>query len=172
MVSISVFGGAEHSSKMNPDDIITQTNQYRTAQNLPALKTDPMLMAAAAARAKDMAATGAFSHTVATTTPGVTPWSFIHNAGYKFDHAGENLATLFNDVPSTMTAWKNSPGHNANLVNKNYSDIGVAVVPAFYQGRPTSFVIQMFGNRAAPLTPYVQPKAVKVAPIKAPVVKK
>lgn len=147
-----------------PVDIIDQTNRYRVEQGLPAMQTDPALMKAAQLRAQDMAKTQSFSHTVATTTPNVDNWSFFKKAGYPFQHAGENLAVDFTTATDTMKAWQNSPTHKKNLVDPNYSDIGVAVVPGVYQGRQTYYVVQFFGKKGAKprvvATP-VSPQAVR-----------
>lgn len=130
-----------------PQDIINQTNQYRVQSGLPALKADQSLMKAAQARARDMALTGDFSHTVATTTASKKPWQFMTKNGYNFEYAGENLAAHFPDATSTVEAWKNSKTHNANLVDKKYKDIGVAVVPVKEKGYDTTYVVQFFGSR-------------------------
>lgn len=143
---------------MTPHELIAQTNAYRKAQGLPALNTSPALMQAAANRASDMAKTGQFSHTVATTT-GATPWTFYKNQNYNYLDAGENLAHSFDDATSTLKAWQNSPAHNANLVGKNFSDIGVAVVPAKINGKDTNVIVQFFGR------PIVQPKAPAGVPV-------
>jgi hypothetical protein len=158
---------------MTPEEVINLTNQYRKSQGLPAVKMNKQLMAAATERAKDMAKTGAFSHTVATTSPNVTWHTFIDKSGYPYQHAGENLATLFDDAPSMVTAWQNSPAHNKNLVRPDYTDIGIAVVPVNFQGKQTNFVVQFFGNQrtgqATVPAPQATPKtAPKAAPRAAP----
>lgn len=103
-------------------------------------------MKAAQARADDMALTGSFSHKVATTSP-VTNWTFMDNSGYKRLYSGENLATLFENATDTVNAWKASNSHNENLLNKNYKEIGVAIIPAVYEGKNTFHVVQFFGSQ-------------------------
>lgn len=147
---------------MTPEQVIALTNQYRKEQGLPELKQSKQLTAAALARATDMAKTGSFSHVVATTSPFNTPWTFVDKAGYDYKYAGENLATLYNDAPSMVQAWKNSPSHNKNLTSSKYSDIGVAIVPATYKGQQTSFVVQFFGSANPPKTLKVPQQSPKI----------
>lgn len=133
-----------------PQDIIDQTNAYRKEKGLLPLTANPELMKAAQERANDMAITGNFSHSVATSSPLTSYVGFIEKngyggPGYSWNHAGENLARDFSDATSTMQALRKSPTHDANLVSPNYADTGVAVVNS-KDGRP--YVVQFFGNKA------------------------
>jgi len=160
------------------DDIITHTNKYRIEQGLAPLKPNTELTNAALERAKDMAHTQNFSHSIATTTPGMTEgWGFIRKAGYPAAATlGENLAVEFNNASDVMSAWRNSPSHNANITNKKYSDIGIAVVPGTYRGKQTYYVVQFFGSPntppvATPIKPSIkinQAKAETKKPTKRP----
>jgi hypothetical protein len=59
---------------------------------------------------------------------------------------GENLALGdFNGDQGLVNAWMASPGHRANILNKNYSEIGVAVGRADMNGRETWLAVQHFG---------------------------
>ena len=133
-----------------PQDIINQTNQYREERGLPAMVENPLLTKAAMARAKDMSVTNNFSHSIATTTKMMVPFEFFMNkAGYqrpKEGYIGENLAADYTDATSTLSAWKKSPTHNENLLRPQFKEIGVAIVPGMYQGKPTQYVIQFFGS--------------------------
>src|SRR6185437_10010170 len=46
------------------------------------------------------------------------------------------------------TAWMNSPGHKANILNKNYQEIGIGISQGVYQDHEAIFVVQMFGTPA------------------------
>lgn len=174
---------------MTPQEIIKQVNDYRKSQGLAPLKVSDALMKAAQARANDMASTGSFSHTIATTTPN-THWSyFIKQNGYQYKNAGENLAEGYKNATDTMKAWQKSPTHNNNLINPKYSDMGVAVVPVKYNGKQSNFVIHFFGSPKNPqiqaviptstptpttisappqISPKVIQQAVKKSPVKIP----
>lgn len=152
---------------LTPQALIELTNTYRVEQGLPPVSANSALMKAAQERANDMAKTGRFSHEVATTTPGVKWNSFIDRAGYQYNHAGENLATLFSDAPSTMQAWKQSPLHNKNLVNPRFREVGIAMVPTTYKGQKTFFVVQVFGE-PKPVAPTAAITPIKPAAHTAP----
>lgn len=129
---------------MSPKQIISLTNKERKRQGLPPLNLDPSLSLAAKNRAADMVTTGAFSHTVATTTPGVNNWSFIKNTGYRYRNAGENLAKGQRNAKSVVSQWMDSPTHKQNLMSPTYQDIGVAVMKGKDGKR---YVVQYFGRK-------------------------
>lgn len=133
--------------------LVDMANQDRAENRLDGLKINPVLTKAAQLKADDMAAKSYFAH---TSPEGVDPWHWFDEAGYRFSYAGENLAVDFNDSSAVNAAWMNSPTHRANLLDQHYTEIGVAVSQGFYQGRPTTFVVQEFG------TPLVEQKDVSV----------
>jgi hypothetical protein len=80
---------------------------------------------------------------------GTSPWSFFLSFGYKYKYAGENLARDFPDAASAVNAWMNSPSHKENILNSNYSEIGIGVVEGNLAGADTTIIVQFFG---APLS--------------------
>jgi uncharacterized protein YkwD len=44
--------------------------------------------------------------------------------GIRYRKAGENLAAGFHDARSAVTAWMDSPGHRANILNNEYTHMG------------------------------------------------
>lgn len=149
--SLAIFrqykpGVLGYAAYINPQEVIDLTNNQRIAKGLPKLKLDPLLVTAAQSKAADMIARGYWAH---NTPDGKEPWYFISSAGYKYLHAGENLARDFSSAPSTVDAWMKSDSHRANLLNSNYTDIGVAVIDGKVNGVDTTIVVQMFGK---PLT--------------------
>ena len=130
------------SSAITPENIISLTNQSRAGFSLKALTENSVLDKAAQAKANDMLAKGYFSH---TTPEGKTPWTFITAAGYNYLEAGENLAVNFHQAEDVETAWMNSPGHKANIVNKDFEEIGIGVASGDFQGHEATIVVQMFG---------------------------
>src|SRR5438067_700247 len=48
--------------------------------------------------------------------------------------AGENIAAGYAGAQDTFTQWKNSPGHNANMLNGSYRVIGIG--RAYVKGSP------------------------------------
>lgn len=134
------------SSAITVGNIISLTNESRSQFSLPALVENSVLDKAAQAKANDMLAKGYFSH---NTPDGKTPWDFMAAAGYNYIMAGENLAVNFTEAENVETAWMNSPGHKANIVNKEYEEIGIGISQGQYQGHEATFVVQMFGTPSA-----------------------
>ena len=129
-----------------PLALVDETNQNRIYNHLEALKVNPILVSAAEAKANDMAAKGYFSH---ETPDGKTPWYFMSEAGYSFATAGENLAVNFFDSKDVTDAWMNSAGHRANILNGNFSEVGIATAHGTFEGHEAIFVVQFFGTPAA-----------------------
>lgn len=133
------------SSAITPVNIISLTNESRQSQGLSELTENSLLDTAAQSKADDMLTKGYFSH---NTPDGKTPWDFITTAGYNYITAGENLAVNFSEAENVEVAWMNSPGHRANILNKNYQEIGIGISQGQYQGHSAIFVVQMFGTLA------------------------
>ncbi len=88
---------------------------------VPALTANDKLNTAAQGHAANMAAKNFFSH---TGLDGKSPFDRMTAAGYKYSAAGENIAAGNATVSATMTQWLNSPGHCANIMSKNFTQIG------------------------------------------------
>lgn len=133
------------SSAITSENIINLTNRSRQEYKLKPLSPNGTLAKAAQAKANDMLARSYFSH---NTPDGKTPWSFISAAGYNYLMAGENLAVNFTEAENVDEAWMNSPGHKANILNKNFEEIGIGIAQGEYQGHTAIFVVQLFGTPA------------------------
>ncbi len=123
--------------------LVDLTNVDRAAFNLGGLTVNEQLKAAAQAKANDMATKSYFAH---TSPEGIDSWHWFKQAGYDFQSAGENLAVDFSDSADVEKAWMNSPTHRDNILNAKYTEIGIATAMGTYQGRPTTFVVTMFGS--------------------------
>lgn len=126
-----------------PGEVIALTNQERTIYTVGGLQENTLLDAAAQAKANDMAKTGYFAH---VGPDGKEPWAWVHESGYDYSFAGENLAVRFSDSADVVNAWMASPTHRANIVKPVYTEIGVGVAEGMYQGSPATFVVQYFGT--------------------------
>lgn len=118
-------------------------NENRLDNNLPELVWNDTLARAAQLKADDMAAKGYFAH---TSPDGVTPWYWFTQAGYFFTNAGENLAVNYTESVDVDEAWMDSPTHRANILNGNFTEVGVATATGEYKGKETTFVVQLFAN--------------------------
>lgn len=130
--------------------LIELANGDRAANSLQTLTLNPVLVAAAQAKANDMATHGYFAH---VSPQGVEPWHWFTEAGYTFRYAGENLAIDFSDSGDVERAWMNSPTHRKNILDPRFTEIGIATAQGMYQGRLTTFVVQEFGTPASVSAP-------------------
>ncbi len=156
------------ASAITSSTVISLANQARSEAGLGTLTANSQLASAAQAKANDMLAKQYFSH---NTPSGDTPWTFIKASGYSYVTAGENLAIDFTEAESVQTAWMNSPGHRANIMNKTFQEIGIGIAKGMYNGHQTTIVVQMFGTPIAQKvslpatpTPVAQPAAPQPAP--------
>jgi uncharacterized protein YkwD len=128
--------------QLTKEKLIELTNRERQLQGLPQLKENQLLDTAALLKGQDMLARNYFSHTDPAGNP---PWYWIQKTGYHYLAAGENLAIGFLDAKEVIDAWNSSPSHRANIVNPNYTEIGIAVLQGTLRGTKTTLVVQYFG---------------------------
>lgn len=105
------------------DQVFALTNQYRQQNGCRALIRNSYAEKAAQGHADWMNSTGTFSHT------GANGSSFVDRmkaAGYA-NPGGENIAYGQRDAQAVMTAWMNSPGHRANILNCRFTRIGLGL---------------------------------------------
>lgn len=131
------------SSSITVSEVIRLTNIEREKNGLPPVSEDSRLNAAAQAKAQNMFEENYWAH---YSPSGKDPWGFINGAGYDFSYAGENLAKSFYKPDEVVQAWMASKTHRENILNKHYSNIGIAVVEGTLNGEKTTLVVQEFGH--------------------------
>lgn len=89
----------------------------------PPVRWNEQLEEAAALHAKDMAAHQYLEH---KSRDGSTPAQRISRTGYRWRMVGENIAAGQVAPADVVEDWISSPGHCANLMNGNYTEMGVA----------------------------------------------
>lgn len=102
-------------------EVIRLTNIERQKQGLQPLKENWELSRVARHKATEMATSRTLSHTTASGSP----FTMIKNYGISYRSAGENIAQGQRTAQEVVTAWMNSSGHRANILNPNYNQIGV-----------------------------------------------
>jgi uncharacterized YkwD family protein len=102
--------------------VIELTNKERARAGLPALKADAQLSAVAQKKSQDMQQNHYFSHTSPTYG---SPFDMMRDFGVTYKTAGENIAQGQRTPQEVVTAWMNSPGHRANILNQQFTHIGV-----------------------------------------------
>ena len=132
--------------------IFSLTNEIRQQYGLSPVTENNLLNQAAQYKAEDMLKNSYFNHYSPT---GISPWHWIKISGYNYYYAGENLAMNFLDSEEVVNGWLNSPSHKENLLNKNYQDMGIAVISGDLnnEGINRILVVQLFGATASKTTP-------------------
>ncbi len=137
-----------YATDIAPVDLFDQTNQQREAAGLAPLHLDARLNQSATLKAQNMFAEDYWAH---VSPDGIQPWHWFDVAGYAYHYAGENLAKDFDTSSGVMQGWMNSPGHRANILNPNYTDVGFAVMNGTLQGEETTLVVAHYGSPAGGL---------------------
>lgn len=106
-------------------EVIRLVNEIRVQNGLSALKTNWELSRVARYKSQDMVDKHYFSHTSPTYG---TPFEMIRAFGLSYRAAGENIAYGQSTPQAVVTAWMNSSGHRANILNSAYTQIGVGYV--------------------------------------------
>jgi hypothetical protein len=157
------------SSSIIAEDLVNLTNEKRAANGLPLLTYSPVLTQAAASKGQDMFSYNYWSH---VSPLGVDPWTWIRQAGYTYQFAGENLAKDFVDSASVVEAWMNSPTHRDNVLSDRFKEVGIAVLDGNLSGYQTTLVVQMFATPApatlAQAKPSPSPSATSIQPPSSP----
>lgn len=109
--------------------ILDITNMIRYRHGLPLLKWHADAAKVAYQHSKDMAINNYFSHS--SPTNGELKDRLLNN-DVQFILAGENIASNYVDAPSVVEGWLNSEGHRVNLLNEEFTHLGIGVYEKFY----------------------------------------
>lgn len=153
-----------YATDITPVELLNQTNQQRAAAGLPAFKLDARLNQSAGLKAGNMFAENYWAH---VSPSGIQPWHWFTQAGYTYKYAGENLAKDFDNTSGVVQGWMNSPGHRANILNANYTDIGFAVQNGTLVGGETTLVVAHYGATSQAPAPATAPAATPKPTVKA-----
>lgn len=125
--------------------ILDSTNRQRKANgSLLRLSQNSKLNQIANLRIKDMFAKGYFEH---ISPSGIGASDIASDVGYEFILVGENIALgNFNGDEAMVQAWMDSPGHRANILNKRYTEIGIAAEKGLYQDKMMWLAVQIFAR--------------------------
>lgn len=104
------------------DRVVELTNAERAAAGCAALTVNNTLATVAQDHAVDMGENDFFSH---SSLDGRSPFDRMRAAGYRFSAAAENIAAGYQTPESVVAGWMASSGHRANILNCNYTQIGV-----------------------------------------------
>ncbi len=138
-----------YATDISSSKLLELTNQEREQQNLPVLVLNEKLSEAASLKAQDMFKKNYWAH---YTPEGKTPWDFITLVNYNYEYAGENLAKNFLYSDGVISAWMKSQSHRDNILRKEYTEVGFAVVNGILNGEQTTLIVQMLGKPSNTLT--------------------
>ena len=127
------------STSMNNDEKVVYDliNKQRAQNGLSPLKENSELQRVARIKAQDMVNNNYFSHTSPTYG---SPFDMMKSFKISYNTAGENIAGNSSNS-SAVTAWMNSPGHRANILNGSFNQTGIGVVSGSKYGK---IYVQMF----------------------------
>jgi uncharacterized protein YkwD len=131
-------------SALNSTHIRERTNLERASFGLPPLRFNAELEAMALTKAKDMLALQYFAH---ESPSGIDISGLADRIGYDYLTVGENLALgHFTSSAHVVDGWMNSPGHRANILHTQFTEIGIAAIQGIYEGDLVWFAVQAFGR--------------------------
>ena len=108
--------------------MVELVNQERAKAGVAPLTIDLELSRVARIKSQDMKDNNYFSHTSPTYG---SPFEMMKNFGIRYRTAGENLAK-HSSVESAHAGLMNSEGHRKNILNPNFTHIGVGIVDDRY----------------------------------------
>ena len=131
--------GTTISTNMNSDEkeVFELINKQRVQNGLSPLKDNSELQRVARIKAQDMVNNNYFSHTSPTYG---SPFDMMKSFKISYNTAGENIAGNSSNSDA-VTAWMNSPGHRANILNSSFNQTGIGAVKGSKYGK---IYVQMF----------------------------
>ena len=131
--------------------ILELINEERAAAGLNSVYLSERLDAAADLHSKQMAEQDFFDHINPVTAS--TPEARAIAEGYQYIELGENIGSGFSTPESIMEAWINSAKHRANILDPNFTHLGLGY---YYLENDTgnindrTYWTQLFGRGGAP----------------------
>jgi uncharacterized protein YkwD len=137
--------GRVASNSSTEDAVIAAMNRERAAHGLPPLRVNTRLALAAEDRVHDLFAKHYFNH---VSPDGMQPFVWAERRGYDYSVIGENLAAGYRTPAAVVDGWMRSPGHRANILGRDFDEVGVAVAggsPVANYSGPT--YVAIYGSR-------------------------
>jgi uncharacterized protein YkwD len=143
-VNLTNTGGTDPLEHNNA--VVTLVNHARNTGGLCTVTTNSLLIAAAQRHANDMARGDFLSHTGSDQTD---VRARMLASGYTpITYAGENILSRTTiNASGAFTQWWNSPTHQANIMNNNFTEIGVAFAGPSASGK--YYYAMVLGNRGS-----------------------
>lgn len=105
-------------------EMLEYINEERTKAGVSPLQMDTEVAKVAQIKSQDMVDNNYFSHTSPTYG---SPFDMMKDFDISFKAAGENIA-INSTVIGAHNAFMNSQGHRENILNPNYTHVGIGIV--------------------------------------------
>jgi len=147
LIAADSYGQQKSAPDSHASAIVELTNELRAEEGLDPVAVDARLTAAAQYFAEYLAKTRQFSH----DADGTVPTARARKHGYDYCIVSENIAAREVSTKSSprelahavVEDWKKSPGHRANMLDAEVTDIGTAVARS---AKGPYYAVQMFGR--------------------------
>lgn len=118
------------------EEMLEKINNERKKAGVSAVVLNNYLNEQAQIKAKDMYKLKSTSHY--SENLGWITDQYL-NANIAYENLGENLRFGLTNISGAIKGWMNSPGHKANMLSKDYTDVGIG----YYKG----YWVQQFGSK-------------------------
>lgn len=119
-------------------EVVRLVNVERSKRGLSKLSFNTELSNVATLKSQDMINKNYFDHTSPTYG---SPFDMMKQFNIRYRIAGENIAKGQRTPSEVVNSWMNSSGHRANILNENFTDIGIGVAKS---SNGTLYWTQMF----------------------------
>ncbi len=109
--------------------VLDLTNIIRVRSDLSVLEPDEEASDVAFLHSEDMMENDYFSH---ESIDGSTLADRLKEGDVSYATAGENIAANYSDSIAAVEGWLNSKGHRENMLNKDFTHLGVGVYHKYY----------------------------------------
>lgn len=131
---------------MEEQGLFDEINKHRQQYGLATLVWSDTLVRAATWMSEDMLKSKSLNH---IDSLGRDMANRLTDCGYRsYSSIGENIDSGTPDYKTTFEAWKHSPPHNANMLNPNFTEVGIAL--ASNQGNNSYYWTLDLGTKSNP----------------------
>jgi uncharacterized protein YkwD len=134
------------AAKLSADEqaVLDITNAERKKANVPPLKPDDLLTKAARDHSANMAKQQKLDHVLDDKKPE----DRLKALGYRFAAMAENIVIGQRTPAEAIATWMSSTaGHKENMLNKDYTEIGIGIA---IDANGQRYWTQVFGTPAPP----------------------
>ncbi len=135
LLSVVAFGGrSDAATSLNAEEklFLQLINEYRQTNGVGPLTLSDTLSVSSERHSEDMATYNFFAHDTVKSSyyrAGSQPWDRMAAEGYNYNtFKGENIATGYETAEEVIEGWRESPSHNAAMLDGNYHAIGIGRV--------------------------------------------